>query len=119
MNPLLKGSIAVIPNNTALSQELDLGEHSLVGLIMPAGWTAASITFAVAPGPNQAFLPLYDDGGTEVTITVAASRHVTLSDANIAKLRAARFLKIRSGTSGAPVNQGAERQIQTLVTNQP
>ena len=51
---------------------------------------------------------MYDADGTELTVTVAASRHVALAPDG---LRSARWLKLRSGTAGSPVNQGADRVI--------
>ena len=85
--------------------------HELAAIIMPAAWTAADITFQV--GPTAAALAnLHDSTGAEVTLTVTVSHYVPLPK-NIAN--SARFLRLRSGTSGTPVTQLAAREI-ILVT---
>jgi hypothetical protein len=103
-----------ILNGASLSGDLDMGpESKLTGVIMPAAWTAASLTFQ---GSNDgvAFANVYDDGGTELSLTVAASRSVGLRrDARLA-IAPWRYLRIRSGAAGAPVAQGADRVIEII-----
>lgn len=84
--------------------------ETLVGIIMPASWSAASLTFQ-ASNDNSTFTNLYNAAGTEVTATVSAARWVAIDPADFAGVA---YLKVRSGTSGTPVNQGADRTI-TLV----
>jgi hypothetical protein len=43
---------AVIPASESLTNEIDLGGSRLVGIQMPAAWTAAAISFAVSPEPD-------------------------------------------------------------------
>ena len=100
-----------IASSASLSGSADLGGTTLSGYIMPAAWTAADLTFqGSVDGAN--FSDIYDSFGNEVSHSVAASRFVALNPADFAGIR---YLKIRSGTTGAPVNQAAER-IVTLVT---
>lgn len=90
-----------------------------LGIIMPAAWTAADITFAVASESGGTFVPLYDDpgdGGTEVLIDGPAVSTARAIDMLAGSLAPWRYIKIRSGTSGTPVNQGAERTL-TVVCN--
>jgi hypothetical protein len=104
---------ATIANGAALSGAVDVGDRLIAGLIMPAAWTAAAITFAVCDTKEGTFVPLYDDGGNEVTIAsanVAVSRAIAL-DILSGSIAQWRFLKIRSGTNGTPVNQGGDRTI--------
>lgn len=101
-----------IANGASLSDEVDVGEgRVLVGILMPAAWTAASMTFQ-AGAVSGALGNLYDEYGTEVEYTVDASRYVAV---DIPTFASARYVKVRSGTSGTPVSQAAERTI-TLVT---
>lgn len=101
-----------IANGQSLSGEIDISDQCVVGIIMPAAWTAASITLAGAAAKAGTFVPVYDAAGTELTITADASRFIALApDAT----RGVRYLKVRSGTNAAAVAQGAER-ILTLVT---
>jgi hypothetical protein len=107
-----------VTSGTSLSGSMQVWDTSaahpegLVALIMPAAWTTAAITFqASADGTN--FFNLFNTSGVEVTIAAPlASQFIPLDPADIIS---ANYLKIRSGTSGAPVNQGADR-IVTLVT---
>lgn len=116
---------AVIPPNEALSNTVDLGTHSLVALEMPEGWAGTSITFqskarAQEDVDGPAYAPedldnVFDSGGNEITWTVAAGRVVVPTAAHESAMRPIRYLRIRSGTSGTPVNQNPQRIIRLLT----
>lgn len=110
-SPLRAISIT-IANGAALSGSIDLTGLTIVAIQMPAAWTAANITFQASTTDGGTLQDVYDDAGTEVTVTAAASRFITLSPATSI---AYRFLKLRSGTTGTPVNQGGERSITLIV----
>lgn len=97
-----------IANGASLSGEVDLGDMLLVGITMPAAWTAADLSYAVATAAGGTFNPATDAAGAELSLTVAASKYVSLAPTSI---RGARFMKFRSGTSAVPVNQAAERIV--------
>ena len=100
-----------IASGASLSGAIDLGEARLWAILMPGTWTAASLTFqASLDGINYA--NLFDNTGTEVTWAAAASQFQY--ELFPAKWLAIRWLKIRSGTAGVPVNQGGAR-ILTVV----
>jgi hypothetical protein len=101
--------------NAALSDQADLEGYALVGILMPSAWTAASLTFQVAATSGGTFCDVYDDAGAEVTVSAAASRYIGLTTADALCLSAARFLKLRSGTTGTPVNQAAARTITLIL----
>lgn len=106
---------ATIANGASLSAAIELGVvgAALVGIEMPAAWTAANLTFqASVDGTN--FNNLYDKDGNEVTVTASTSRYIGLIPSLFAGFRA---MKIRSGTSGAAVNQGGDR-ILKIVTRE-
>ena len=105
---------ATIANGASLSGEIDLAHHRIMLIQMPAAWTAANLTFQVATATGGTFQDLYDDGGVEVNVTAAVSRAIGV-DLNAGPLASARFIKIRSGTTGTPVTQAAARSI-VLVT---
>lgn len=109
-NNLVVGAVT-IANGQSLSSAVVLGEDRLVGIAMPADWTAANLTFQVSHD-GSTYNNLYDDSGAEITVTAADDRYIALDLTVFAGIQ---DLKIRSGTSGTPVNQGAERTI-TLVT---
>lgn len=99
-----------IPNGTALSGVVNLQGLEVVGIIMPATWTAAGMTFQSADDPDAAgggtYQNVFNSAGTELSFTVVQANRV-LVDPNVFGAHAA--VKVRSGTAGAPVNQGADR----------
>ncbi len=103
--------IATILNTASLSNEIDLNGSALQTILMPAAWTAASLTFQIAEASGGTFRNVYDDSGTEVVVTTAVSRAIPMP----AELAGARFVIIRSGTVGTPVNQGGDRIITVLL----
>ena len=107
-----------IAASASLSDTIDLGctqtNERVVAIIMPAAWTAASMTFQRGIS-SSAMANVYDDAGNEVTLTVDASRHVVLDNDVSKNLTNVRFLAIRSGTSGSAVNQGAQRLIEVVT----
>lgn len=122
------GSVGVIgvqiPNNQAVSGEIDLGSNDLVAFEMPESWAGTAITFqskanrGEVSGGGQApedWDDVYDDAGTEVSVTVAASRVVVVGTVTKAAIGALRYLRIRSGTSAAPVNQSPAKEIRVLT----
>lgn len=101
---------ATVPNGAALSEAIDLRGYEPLAVQMPAAWTAAGLSFEVSDdGVN--FADLYNTSG-EYTLTVATDRAVALSTPN--ELSGFQFIKVRSGTTGTPVNQGADRLIKIL-----
>jgi len=104
-----------IPNGTALSGEVNVGPLRIVGIIMPAAWTAGALTFkAVATQTNIYATPTYaevmDIAGAAMTVaTPAAATYIALAD-TVALVALGRLI-VRSGTSGVPVNQAAARDF--------
>lgn len=114
---------ASIASGASLSGAIDFGNANgspegpalgrLTAILMPATWDAANLTFQVSnDGVN--FQNLYDDGGNEVTVTTAQGRNHGLRFDLCRVFRRWRWLKVRSGTSGAAVNQTADRSIVLL-----
>jgi len=83
----------------------------LFAIVMPSSWTAANLTFQ-ASIDGTTYNNLYDYNGSEVTVTAAASRYIVLDPLTFAGVAG---VKIRSGTSGTPVNQGADRTLTLVV----
>lgn len=118
-NALQSTFAATIASGASVSGTIDLGSTRLFAIQMPSGWTAAGLTFlaatvaADAPNCNGAtFSSIYDDTGTEVAATVAASQYIVMSVPG--KWLGVRCLQIRSGTSGTPVNQAASRTLSIV-----
>ena len=106
--------IATIANGASISGEIDLGDKVFAGLIMPAEWTAAVITILVASESGGTFYSLYNDAGTEISLTVAAGTAIGIADVALA-LAPWRFVKLRSGTAASPVAQEADRVINLVL----
>jgi hypothetical protein len=100
---------ATIANGTSLSAAVDLTGLTLVGIQMPSAWTAADLTFE-ASTDDGTYDDVYD-GALEYSVSAAASRFIRIAPSDLVS---AQYLKVRSGTSGTPVNQLAERAI-TLI----
>lgn len=121
-NTLFYKTITLPTGGTGLSEAFTLnGGHAIVGIIMPATWTAADITFQISPDPvahvavdaaPTNFYNVYDETGGEVTIVgPAVSRAIMLSQ-NV--YITGNYFKIRSGTSSVPVSQAADRSISII-----
>lgn len=102
---------AAIASGSSLSPGVDLQGLHLCGLRMPAGWDAASVTLQVSYD-GQTWRDLYDVNG-EVAIPVAASRHVALELGRFVGIGS--WVRVRSGTAAAPVNQSALRTIELVA----
>ena len=103
-----------IANAASLSGEIDVRQYALMGIIMPSAWTTATLTFQGSDKSGGTFVNLYDDVATEIEVQAAASRGVGV-DSFAAALAAFPWIKIRSGTSGTPVNQAAARTLLLVV----
>lgn len=105
---------AVITSGTAITGPIDLRGSILIGIQFPAAWTAADLSIAMCDTETGTYGEVFTDPGTGVgTVGAwdAAAGQVTLIQQMIANC----FIKIRSGPSGVPVNQGADRTL-TLHT---
>lgn len=106
---------AVITSGESQSGVVDLEAYVLCGIHMPSAWTTADITFLAGYENEDGgtdYLPVYDADGNELTVDAAASRHIVIAPAAFA---GARWIKLRSGTSGTPVNQAGTRTLHLLA----
>lgn len=104
----LMHSDAVIANAASLSGEIDVTDRVVVSIVMPATWTAAQLTLLGSQTSGGTFTPLYDAEATELVIEADVSRTIVIApDAT----RGVKYLKVRSGTAGTPVNQGGSRTL--------
>ena len=99
-----------IANGTSLSAGVNLKGYVPVAIVMPAAWPAADISFSVSHD-GVYYSDLYDEFGSEVRVTApAASRSIRISASDWFSGFTA--IKLRSGLTGTPVNQGADRTLQ-------
>lgn len=94
-----------------LTSGIDLKTRRLSRIAIPSGWiTATSITFQTSVD-GVTFYNLYDSIGTEYAVTVAASRSVLVPLIDFIGIR---YIKIRSGTAAAAVNQTGSPVLQLV-----
>jgi hypothetical protein len=103
-----------IANGAALSGPLDLAGHVLIAIAMPAAWTAAVLTFQSSIDGGTTWSDVVDDTGTEVSVAAAASRTI-VNGGQLEKLAPLGRIRIRSGTTGVPVNQAADRSLAVIT----
>ena len=96
----------VIAKGESLSVAYNLRGKIPVGIYMSGAWTAADLTFRVSPD-GLTYYNLTPSAG-EYTVTTSAGVFVPLPAENFAGVN---FIKVRSGTSAVPVNQGAARAL--------
>ena len=102
---------ATIANGASLSNVLAPPGLHLVGIQMPATWTAAGITFLANADGGNTLQSVFDNSGNEVVVTAVQAHYVVIPPTLIPRIQA---LQVRSGTIGVPVNQG-QQSILTLL----
>jgi len=104
-----------IAASASLSGKTFVGHGQVVGFVLPSGWDAADITLQ-ASIDGETFYNLHDEtGDTEVTVQAGASRHIWLKT----PIRGVPWIKVRSGTAGAAVNQADAVDVIVVVSKDP
>lgn len=114
-----------IPANQSLSGLVDLGDAEYIAMEFPDTTTVNTVTFQASPKKfadsdinglqNQDWDNVYDDAGTEISVTVASNRVVCLGTSTKAALCACRYIRVRSGTNASPVNINPGINIRFLL----
>ena len=104
-----------IPAAASVSEALPLDTRSLLGFITPAAWTSAALSIEVSPD-GVTWLPAYDSYSAQVgvysSIPTAASAAYAV---DVSALLPWEWVRFRSGTSAAPINQAANRVFQVVT----
>ncbi len=112
----LRAVSVTIPNGAAVTEMFASQGAAVVGVVMPAAWTAAALQFYGCLSGNQADLLPYKDATTGVYMQtlVAAADMVAFPNADALFCP---FLQLKSVTAGGvnAVNQGADRQVIVLL----
>lgn len=101
-----------IANGAALSSAVTLSRRPILSILVPSGWDDAVLTFQVSID-GITFYELLDEDGGAVSLTVAAGTVARIT--NLDQWAGFNYLKIRSGTSGTPVNQSGAVTIYLTV----
>lgn len=81
-DPIRRVSFTVANGATA-STKADLMGHVPVGVITPAALTSTTLAFDQWDDVVGDWVPVYDDTGTEVSITIAASRYTVIPPSTV------------------------------------
>ena len=105
----------VIPTEAigaSLSPAYDVGGGATyIGLKMSAAWVAGALSFQVGNTQAGTFYDLYDEGGTEVTVATPVAATICSLDALVPYLSQFHYIKVRSGVTGAHVDQTVARTL--------
>lgn len=103
-----------IPNGGSLSNGVFTRNLDLFGILMPSAWTNAQLTFQVSDN-GEDWYDLYDDTNEFSLPTQSVAADHAISGGVLADVfHAYNWIKVRSGTSAAGVNQGADRIIKLV-----
>lgn len=107
---------ATIANGASLSGAVQVS-GKLVGIVIPAAWTSAAVTFQ-GSADNVNFYDIYDgalSGAAERTMQSASVVANRLYPLSLNDWIGVNYLKVRSGTSASPVNQGGARVFTLML----
>jgi hypothetical protein len=107
--------LATIDIQGSLSAGVDILGLLLLGVKMPAAWTAAGLTFQGSVDGGVSYQDLYDEDGNEVGWTGAAIDRILLQAGAQPIVAGLTHLKVRSGTAALPVAQGAARTLVLIL----
>lgn len=107
-------STATIANGASLSDAVAVNGGDVIGIYLPT-ITSAAISFQVSHDGGTTYSDLYTGAGAEVTLG-AATTGARFHSAP-AGMSGITHLKVRSGPTGAAVNQGAQRLISVVIQN--
>ena len=110
--PSVTSVTATIASGGSSSDNIFTGGLPICGIIMPAAWDAADLTFQASCDVAANVANVYDKDGLELDIKTAAGSFITIDPSYFAGVR---FIKVRSGTSVTPVNQSATRSIVLAI----
>lgn len=99
-----------IANGASLSDAAVIGAGTVVGIVLPT-MTSASLSFQ-GSADNSTFVEVLDAASAAVAVGASTGARYIQAPAD---LHGVPYLKVRSGTSGAPTAQGAARTITLIV----
>lgn len=110
--PLANANVlsVVIANGASLSGAAEIGAGTLIGIQLPTIDNAALSFQGSADGVT--YVEALDASSAAVSVAASTGARYIKAPADLAGIP---FLKVRSGTSGSPVNQGAARTITLVV----
>ena len=108
----LYAQTVTIASGASTSEWIAPQGKALIGIQMPAAWTAAKIAINAGVSPNS-LGQVYDNAGNRAAVTVAASEFIAIP---LDSAVFAPYLSLSSvDGSGNPVNQGQDAVIILLL----
>lgn len=95
--------VTILSGSAAPADGIDLGECRLVGITLPAEFDGTAMTFTVANSYAGTYRTLHN-GTADVSLVVAASRHIAFSTEISENFKSVRFVKPTSGTNQSTTN---------------
>jgi hypothetical protein len=101
----------------SLSTVLTKKHYKEMAIFLPSNWVTAAITFVGCDTPDGTFNQIVnaDDVGETTIASVAASKVISLNGEIRDAMAAIPYIKLRSGTLTAPVDQGSTDKVITIV----
>ncbi len=99
--------IASFAAGASQSSVIELDGFTLVSVMIPANWTAASLAFSISLD-GVSYLPLIDAAGNEVTLNAVAGEVLPVS----AVPPSSKFIVLRSGSVASPVVQASALTLE-------
>jgi len=101
-----------ILSGASASEPFTLQGKVLVGILMPSGWTAASLGFAgCASGRIADMQQIYDKTGSPETAVAAASKPIALPNSDPLWFPFMQVLSVQVADKVTLVTQGADRTL--------
>ncbi len=100
-----------ISSGSSITDGQNLTRNRVCAIQMPSAWTTADLTFQ-ASNDGATYVDVYDIYGTEVVVSADKDRYIVIDPKIFANIK---YIKLRSGTSGTPVTQSAERIIKLMT----
>lgn len=111
IDPARTTTTVTIADGQSLSDAADLGDGTLLGVAVPAGWGGPTVvTFQGSPD-GVTFSDIQDGAGEYATVALAAGQAVAVDPA---WFRPFRYVKVRSGTAAIPVAQAGGDAVTVM-----
>lgn len=104
---------ATIASGASVSNTIDCNSRAILGFVAPAAWTAAALNVEASVDGTTWATVIYDSLGAAIgswaSLTAGAGYSFDLNG-----MLPWQYIRLRSGTSGAPVNQAAARAFTII-----
>ncbi len=101
-----------IASGASLTDTINLAGLRLFAIAISDEWTSADLTFQTSLDAGETWINLYDQNGVEIVAVAKGGTYVSLDPVQFAPLQ---YLRVRSGTSAAPVAQTADCSLKLIL----